>query len=350
MPFSLSYFCGVAAAMFVAVGLSMAAVRWFHMCRPYDRNPRYYYPGRPYVIVVFLSSLALLPYIINPESPDAWFLARLFFLPFTLFQFTVLEFSYFGGVMEWRKWRAPMLLIGLPLVVCILAADVLALVPGDQIGGISLWLMYALGILITGICVTALLLVLSWAKSFDEDEFSNPADFPVIFARRSMVMVVVNMALCWLGALVGSPVLLAVIMLLLAASQVLFIIAVLHPHRRRPLEEEPEDKPEAEPVRKAPSAQILSAIHTVVEEREAFLDAHLTIQDVADRCGYSRSYIAGLFKSEFGGFFPYVNRLRLQHVEAYQKAHPSATLQEAVLESGFNSRQAYYAVKAKFEE
>ena len=39
--------------------------------------------------------------------------------------------------------------------------------------------------------------------------------------------------------------------------------------------------------------------------------------------------------------------LRLQHVEAYLEAHPGAPLQEAILESGFNSRQAYYAVKAR---
>lgn len=32
---------------------------------------------------------------------------------------------------------------------------------------------------------------------------------------------------------------------------------------------------------------VLSAIITVIEEQEAYLDPHLTIQDVANRCGYS---------------------------------------------------------------
>ncbi len=53
-------------------------------------------------------------------------------------------------------------------------------------------------------------------------------------------------------------------------------------------------------------------------------------------------FVAGL-----GGFFTYVNKQRLQHVENYLKEHPDATLQEAVLESGFNSRQTYYSVKSK---
>lgn len=58
-------------------------------------------------------------------------------------------------------------------------------------------------------------------------------------------------------------------------------------------------------------AEILDAIRTVVEEQELFLDPHLTLQDVADRCGYNRTYVSGLVKEE----------------------------------SGFGSRQSYYAIK-----
>ena len=68
---------------------------------------------------------------------------------------------------------------------------------------------------------------------------------------------------------------------------------------------------------------------------------------MADRCGYSRSALSGLFKAEFGGFFVYVNRLRLQHMEAWLQEHPGATINEACLEAGFPSRQAYYAVKGR---
>lgn len=350
---SLSYFCGLSSAVFMAIALAMAALRWFHMCRPFDRNPKYYYPGRPFVVVVYLCSLTLLPYVLHPDSADAWFLARLYFFPVTLYNFTILLYAYFGGVMEWRKWQAAMLIIGFPVVVFLLVAMVLAFVPGDQVAVISPWIMYILGLMITGVCFAAMWLVLRWARQFDEDEFSNPADFPVVFARRWSVMIVVNMAICWVGALANSPVLLAVISLLLATASVLFIITALHPHRSRPMEEEADaslesaSKP-APPKKK--QKEILDAIHTVVVQQEAFLDPHLTIQDVADRSGYSRSYIAGLFKSEFGGFFPYINSLRLQHVDAYMQQHPAAPLQEALEASGFNSRQTYYAVKARLEK
>ena len=348
----LSYWCGISAAVFVAIGLAMAAVRWFHMCRPYDGNPRYYYPGRPFVAGVLLSSLALLPYVAAPELPDAWFLARLYFFPVTLYHFTILLYAYFGSIMNWKLWRVPMTIIGLPVVVSLAATVVLALVPGDQITVISVWVMYVLGTMITGVCIGAMVLVLQWAKRFDEDDFSNPADFPVVFARKWMLLIMVNTALCWAGVLANSPAFLAVLMLLFAISLVLFIITALHPHRNGPVEEELEEAPSPahETVRKPSTAKVLSAIETVVVKQEAFLDPHLTIQDVADRSGYSRSYIASLFKSEFGGFFTYVNRLRLAHVEEYQRTHPASQLQEALEASGFNSRQTYYTVKSRLEE
>jgi len=361
----LSYFCGLAALAFIITGLVVAAIRWFHMCQPYDRQPEYYYPGRPFVVGIYLNALVLLPYVLHPDSTDAWYLVRLYFLPVTLFHFTLLLFSYFGNVMQWRRWRVPALISGLPMALALLFALVLAIWPGEQIadgGVVSLFaarcVLYILGLVATAVCAMALVIVLRWARSFDEDDFSNPADFPVVSARKWIGLVLTNIVLCWTGALFDSRALLAVIMILLASSSVVFIISILHPKRNRPLQEaDPEEEVSAgsEP---APADQnnsdshrmLLDAIHQVVVEREAYQEPHLTIQDVADRIGYSRSYIAGIFKSEFGGFFTYVNKLRISSVEKYLQENPDATVQEAAEVSGFVSRRAYYNVKAKMNQ
>ena len=355
-----SYLYGLAAMVFITAGLVVAAVRWFHMCRPYDRNPQYYYPGRPFVVGIYVCALLLLPYALRPDSADAWFLAKLYFLPVTLYHFTILLFSYFGNVMQWKKWRVPMFIIGFPVALSLLAAVVLALMPGDQAGRIFSVVFLLLGIIMTAVCLAAMWVVLRWAGSFDEDEYSNPADFPVTFARKWLGMIGVNVVLCWAGVLFDSPALMAVIMLLFAVSSVLFIITALHPHRNRPVPAEDGDVPAPEAVpaeqsyRRAMSEQkhleILSAICCVMEEEAAFRDPHLTLQDVADRCGYNRSYIAGIIKTDFGGFFTYVNRLRVAHVDAWLQEHPAGTVLEAVEESGFSSRQAYYNVKARLEK
>ena len=91
---------------------------------------------------------------------------RLYFFSVTLYSFTILLYAYFGGVMEWRKWQAPMLIIGFPVVVFLLVAMVLAFVPGDQVAVISPWIMYILGLMITGVYFAAMWLVLRWARQF----------------------------------------------------------------------------------------------------------------------------------------------------------------------------------------
>ena len=374
-PLSIHLF-GLAAAVFITTGLVVAAVRWFHMCPPFDKNPRYYYPGRPFVVGIYLNALVLIPYAIHPESADAWFLARIYFFPVTLFHCIVLLFSYFGIIMHWRQWRLPLFLVGGPVAFFLLAVLVLAVWPGEQFameGKATGYILYSLGAITTLACLLALQLVLREARRIDMDEYSNPDDFPVVSARRWMLLVMLNLVLCWTGALSDNRVVLAAVMLLLAASALTFLITVLRPNRNRQLEDEtaeveavaqlglsPDPAPTPDPVPGEPLYQrnlsfkkrleILSAVTTVVEEQEAFLDPHLTLQQVAERSGYNRSYVAGLIKSELGGFFTYVNRLRIAHVETYMRDHPSATVEEATEMSGFLTRKAYYSAKSKLQD
>lgn len=357
---SLTYFCGLAAMVYITTCLTIAAVRWFHMCRPYDRRPDYYYPSRSHLVGIFMNSLVLVPYVINPESSDAWYLVRVYFLPVTIFHFAILLFSYFGSLLHWTKWRRPVLVISWPLVIYLGAAFVLAVWPGEQIGtviptGVAEFLLLSVGFLITCICYTAIVLTLRWSRGFDMDDFSNPTDFPAVAARRWLWMILLNVALCWMGSLGGRPALMAAVQLVMSVGIVAFIITALHPqHTESP--EEPEAEPEAsdegQVYQRSMSAkkrkEILTAVKTVVENDKAFLDPHLTLQDVSDRSGYSRTYISGLLKAEHGGFFVYINRLRLQHVDDWLAEHPGATVTEAAAESGFNSRQAYYKVRSNF--
>lgn len=331
----------------------VAAVRWFHMCRPFDRNPRYYYPGRPYLTASWLSSLSLLPYVLHPEGFDAWCLARFYFLPVTLYHFSILMFSYFGSVMGWKKWRWPIFIVGTPVVLSLLAGVGIAVCPGEQMAGTAfpVFVLFVLGGLVTAVCIVSLAFVLTCARQFDPDDFSNPADFPVTQARRWTSIILLNLAFCWTGALLDSPVVLALIQILIAISAVLFVITVLHPNRYRPLED-PQEEETASYVGDTPSGsrslsirnqeEILAAIRTVVEQQQAFLDAHLTLQDVAVRSGYGRTYVSAVIKSELGGFVNYVNGHRLAYVSQYLAQHPDATIAEAIDAAGFGSRPTYY--------
>ena len=367
MASSPIYFYGLSATVYVTTCLVVATVRWFHMCRPYDSKAHYYYPGRPFLTGVWLSALTLLPYVLDPENADAWFVARFYFLPVTLYHFTLILFSYFGSVMQWKQWRWPEIIAGVPVALLLLAAVALAVWPGTQVGGTRMasYILYIVGLVITAVCISAVAVVYVWARRFNPDEYTNPSDFPVVRARKWLAMIILNLALCWAGALFDNRAVLAVIMLVIAAFCVVTVVTSLHPNRNRSLEEpgpggegasenaSPDSGTDSAPqgymrsLSKSRQAEIMAAIVTVVEEQQAFLDPHLTLQDVADRCGYSRTYIAGLVKGELGGFVSYVNRLRLAYVDDYLKQHPDAPLREAIEAAGFGSRSRYYDAKAR---
>ena len=44
-----------ACLVFIVTGIICAVVRWFHMCRPYDREEKYFYPVRRLVALGYLS-------------------------------------------------------------------------------------------------------------------------------------------------------------------------------------------------------------------------------------------------------------------------------------------------------
>lgn len=95
--------------------------------------------------------------------------------------------------------------------------------------------------------------------------------------------------------------------------------------------------------------EILSAIDTVVVRQKAFRQPYLTLQEVADRCGFNRDYVSRVIKSRLGGFYPYINGLRMNYLAAYRNRNPGATLAEAIYEAGFASRQTYYSCKARMK-
>ena len=347
----------LAAAAFVVTCVVAAAVRGFHICRPYDRKPDYYYPGRKAVTVIYLTGLLLLPYVFFPESDGAWLLVKAYFLPLELYFLAILLFSYFGSVMHWRKWRRPTLILGGIALLTLLTGPAVALIERGgggnydsvRVGNI---IILVLGLFMTGVCLFSVRTVLRWTSQIDVEGYSNPEDFPVNFARKMVRMLLVTVVLLWVAALSDNRTVMAVLHLLMCVNAVGLLIQALHPHRHGAPEEEPEAEAQVYTYKLSPAkAKSLAAtIRQMVEEERAFLDPHLTLQDVAARCGSNRTYVAGVFKTEFGGFFRYVNTLRLRYADEYQAAHPTASVSELADAAGFGSRQSYYKVKKALEQ
>ena len=88
-------------------------------------------------------------------------------------------------------------------------------------------------------------------------------------------------------------------------------------------------------------------IRNYIEEQRAYLDPHLRVDDVVERCKLGRTYVSMTFQRRFGSFAYYVNGLRLEHYERYISEHPNETKEAAALASGFSSYNAYYRAKQK---
>ncbi len=214
----------------------------------------------------------------------------------------------------------------------------------------------------TVVCLYAVWLVLRWSRTVNDEEYSNPNDFPVTFARKAVGLLLMTVVLLWITAISDNPTVLAWVQLVLCAISALMLILALHPHRHRTEQEEQPQAPSSDEdadgsvtaynrtLTESLALSILSAISEVVLEQKAYLDPHLTLQDVAERTGYNRTYVAALFKTELGGFFNYINTQRLAYVESYRRDHPEASLSEAIAEAGFSSRTTYYSIKSRLKQ
>ena len=95
--------------------------------------------------------------------------------------------------------------------------------------------------------------------------------------------------------------------------------------------------------------EIAKAIRYVVEEKQGYLDQHLTLTDLAHKVGYNRTYVSAVLKERLGGFFVYVNRCRLAHAARLRVEQPGISVSELIDASGF-SRTTYYKIRRQLEE
>jgi len=316
--------------------------------------------------LLFLSSLLLLPCVILPGDGDCGFLLKTYFLPVYILLITLVLLSYFGSVMQMKQWVWTLLAVGVLVFVVLAVVFVCAVLPGDQLYGSTAAVpvsadIYILGVIATVLACLSLLKVREWSRDFDEGDYSNPMDFPVRFAWRVIAMALCCLVFLWVGALVDNRVVTGVVLLLMSTGSVFLVVLSLYPNRSRtpedrerknrnsPVAADDLPEPDITTVPQDLQDEILAAVRKLVEGKRAFLEPHLTVQEVAERCGYDHAAVAAVIKTESGSFFKYVNTLRLNHVEAYRLEHPRASLSASVERSGFDSLQTYYNVKARLQ-
>lgn len=355
----------VALAVFVAVSVVVAAVRWGHRCEPYARHMDYYYPAWKAVIACYLTNILMVPAVFLPQSTDALLQLRMMLILASPFFCAILMFIYFGKAQNLTWWRKPILALTIPFALMTLFALVLVFLPGTQLqGDFCRWFFAITGTLALVYIIVffmALRMIGKAMKHFSEENYSNQEDFPNTYVPQVVWITVLHVLISWVVATIGTLPVLACGLIALSVVNTLFLISLLKPHRVMDVTKLDADTQPAGPEELDLSAQesedvllpperqeeIAAAIRHYVEDEQAYLDSHLTLSTLSRTIGINRTYISMVMNEHFGGFFAYVNQCRLAHAEAFRVEHPKADIYEVALASGFNSRQSYYNARKR---
>ena len=368
-------FFSVSVAVYVAISIAIAAIRWGHKCQPYACHADYYYPAWKTLVFCFGSDILLLPIVFMPQDADAVLYLRMLLILASPFFCAVVLFSYFGKVLNVGWWRNPVHALYIPFDLMTLTALVLTLIPGTQLDGLFCKCFFSVaGILalIYLLCfVMAIRMIARAIRRYSEDNYSNPEDFPRQFAKGMIWLPIIHITISWVTTFIGTYNSLSLCMLLLSVLAVVFIIGALTPHRTLDVERlesgelqvdtvpaipEPQlPEPDAEPelaeetLSQDRKEEIAGIIRHCVEDEHAYLDSHLTLNSLSRICGVNRTYLSQVISDSMGGFYNYVNRCRLAHAARLKVQQPDASIEEIVTASGFGSRQSYYNVRRHLE-
>ena len=321
------YWYGIAAAVYIVTCWVFSIVRAVHNCGTPKERRAYIWPDRKMQVAVYASATVLLPYVLNPKSEAAWILFKSYFPGTYYFYCGALIFCFFGTVKQWKMWKTTNLVAAL--------VTFLAMFPLVLHAWLPMWQVW------------------KWMQLARDVNYSNPEDFPTEYAHRMWIAPIILTPFLWPGYITDSQTVMAWMCVPLALFNIALLLNVMPVWRRAAIlsgieEEEMEVELDA-PAELAEERtnRIASEIDQFVNTEAAYLDPHLKLEQVVERCSFSRKYVTKVFIERYGGFADYVNGLRIDYYERYRTQHPNSTEEAAAEASGFTSYKAYAKAKER---
>ena len=125
--------------------------------------------------------------------------------------------------------------------------------------------MAAVGVGMMIYCALAMLQTVRWMHEARDENYSNPDDFPMEFARRVWLLPIVMTLFVWPPFVLDSKAVMAVMNVLLAVFNVVMLIFVLPAWRRKSLVPDEELSDNTEVIENLENSEDAAAL---VEERE----------------------------------------------------------------------------------
>ena len=356
------YWYGVSMTVYIVTCWLFSAMRAFHTCQQPKKNRAYIWPDRKLQIIIYSMATLLLPYVFDPTSPSAWQLVKSYFPATYYFYCGVLMFMFFGTVKQRNRWKNISWVFAIFIIIAMTPLVINAWVPGEVLSakGIEMqqWIVLAVSLLSIPYCLFSMWKVWGCIAEARDDNYSNPDDFPLAYAQRVWLSPVILTPFLWPAFLTDNPTVLAYLLLPLSVFNVILLLTVMPVWRRgvilsQNIDDETEADAETEVrehvLMEERMDEIAKKIEEYVDQQKGYLNPHLKIDQVVEYCATNRTYVSRTFKERFGGFFNYVNRLRLDHYERYMQQNKTATKDLAAQESGFSSYQAYYNASRRLQ-
>ena len=345
------YWYGIAMVVYLTTCWMFSILRLFHTCQqPHDRRS-YIWPDRKLQAVIFMIATFMLPYVLNPTNPAAWELVKSYYPTSYYFYCGVLLYMFFGSVKQWNKWKSGSWVMAILVVIALAPLVINAWLPVSFLSprgmAIQKNIVLVVGLMTIPYCALAMWRVRKCIAEARDDNYSNYDDFPLAYAQRVWLSPLSLTPLSWPGYLTDSPKVMAYMQIPLSLFNVVLLLTVMQAWRRNKILSDSIEFDEQEESReRALIDDKLKSLAEKIEEylkcNKAYLDPHLKMEQVVEYCGTNRTYVSRAFKEHLGGFFFYVNSLRLEHYEKYLEQHKNSTKDIAAQESGFSSYQAFY--------
>ena len=96
------------------------------------------------------------------------------------------------------------------------------------------------------------------------------------------------------------------------------------------------------------SRALMQEVESVMKTRKLYRDSSLSLPQLATELKMSVNYLSQVINQQAKqNFFDYINRFRIEEVKQLMQEKPDATILNLAMESGFNSKSAFYTAFRK---
>ena len=317
------------------------------MCPGYMDNEAVYYPARKQMAAFFAMPVFLLPYVLRPSDPLVMTYSVSVLLIDVSLSVTVLYRIYFRwdlvGRTSWRK-----------IFQCFSFSWISAFLLGVVLfprfcSHYEKWIIgdtAIIGMVLTIMAGSTVLRLKGDIDRYVNNNYSNPEDFPLKFARQVLYLPLVFILAGWVLFLTRNPWLLFSLNILYSIVFVWILCVILYPQDGRAL---PESQTEicTPPDLCCEEGSVEDEVLSIIGRH--FKEPHLLKTEVLSEVSRGNVRKADRFITLYG-YYRLVNMFRLEYARLYKLSNPDAIQDLIASESGFTSRVTFYKARKSVGE